>query len=97
MNIKLLFTKHPAELGETYLEHLATALLYCATLAAAFIVCLIHAFFPFLFEHTGGDMINKLATAVSKRNKCKCTCATDVEKKKTEKLRPFPAKKRDLF
>lgn len=42
-------------------------------------------------------MINKLATAVSKRNKCKCTCATDVEKKKTEKLRPFPAKKRDLF
>jgi|TARA_R110000744_G_scaffold123843_1_gene229241 hypothetical protein len=96
MNMKLLFTKHPEELGETYLEHLATALLYCGTIAAAFIVCLIHAFLPFLFEHTGGDMINKLSTSVSRRTKRKCACATDIEKKKTEKLRPFPAKKRSF-
>ena len=95
MNIKLLFTKHPEELGETYLEHLATALLYCGTIAAAFIVCLIHAFLPFLFEHTGGDMINKLSTSVSRRTKSKCACATDIEKKKTEKqLFYLPKKKK---
>jgi hypothetical protein len=77
MNIRLLFTKHPAELGETYLRHLATALLYCSTLAAAFVVCLIHAFFPFLFENTGGNLINKLATSVSKRTKRKCGCSNN--------------------
>ena len=92
--MKISFTKHPNSLGETYLEHLASALLYAGTIAAAFVVCLIHAFLPFLFENTGGEMINKLSDSINKRankSKGKCACATTPRKfKKTS-----PKKKRN--
>ena len=74
--MKISFTEHPKELGETYLQHLLEALLFSATLAAAVFVCLIHAFLPFFFTHTGGDMVAKLSDKITKRTKRKCACAT---------------------
>ena len=74
--MKISFTEHPTSLGETYLEHLASALLYTFTIGGALVVCLIHAFLPFLFENTGGDMINRLSDKITKRTKGKCACAT---------------------
>ena len=74
---KKLFTTHPKSLGETYWQHLWSALRYCGTLLAAFVVCLLHAVLPFLFENTGGNLINKLATSVSKRTKRKCGCSNN--------------------
>jgi len=86
--MKISFTKHANSLGETYLEHLASALLYACTIAAAFVVCLIHAFLPFLFENTGGEMINRLSDNINKRTKQNCACSTAPKKKRKKSNAP---------
>ena len=55
-----LFTAHPASVGETYVQHLLAAGGFAARLAAAAVVCLVHALLPFLFEKTGSAMIAEL-------------------------------------
>ena len=52
-----LFTGHPASVGETYFQHLVTASTFFAKLFVAAVVCLVHAFLPFLFEKTGSKLI----------------------------------------
>jgi hypothetical protein len=58
--LKALFTAHPASVDESYLEHMAVALSFSARLLFAGIVCLVHAFLPFLFVRTGGQVIAEL-------------------------------------
>ena len=55
-----VFTDHPAEQGETYLQHLATALSFASLLAIAGLACLVHAILPCLFKRTGSRIIDSL-------------------------------------
>ena len=55
-----LFTDHPASVGETYLEHMASASSFSVRLFFAAFACAVHALLPFLFEKTGSRMITDL-------------------------------------
>ncbi len=58
--LKALFTTHPASVDESYLEHMAVALSFSTRLLFAALVCLVHAFLPFLFVRTGSQVIGEL-------------------------------------
>ena len=47
------FTSHPATVGESYGEHLATATGFGSRMILAGIACMLHGIFPFLFVTTG--------------------------------------------
>jgi hypothetical protein len=55
-----LFTRHPASVGETYGQHLASATGFSLRMIVAGIACLIHALLPFLFVRTGSNAIARL-------------------------------------
>ena len=61
MNISL--TMHPNKNGMGYFQHLVFSLKFFVYLFIATIKALIHAFLPFLFETSTGDVIGKI-------NKC---------------------------
>lgn len=63
-----IFTKHPHSLQETYFQHLQIALTFGIQMTFGGIACLIHAFFPFLFEKTASNLIIKLHKAFLTRN-----------------------------
>ncbi len=54
------FTQHPATVGESYGEHMGTALGFAGPLLLAGLCCLVHAVLPFAFEKTGSRMITHL-------------------------------------
>lgn len=58
--MKNLFTDHPKNVGETYLEHCKHASIFALNLLVAGMACLIHAFFPFLFKKTASDLLIKM-------------------------------------
>jgi hypothetical protein len=62
-----LFTKHPSSVGETYFEHCLFALSAGIHLLKGGLACIIHAFFPFLFETTGSLAAKKLLVNVAER------------------------------
>jgi hypothetical protein len=55
-----LFTDHPASIGETYGEHLATAAWFARHLFVAALACFAHALVPFLFERTASGIVRRL-------------------------------------
>lgn len=57
---KLSFTEHPATVGETYAQHFQTAVSFSIRMIGAGLACMVHAFFPFLFESTGSAAIRSL-------------------------------------
>lgn len=61
------FTKHPAEVGETYLQHMRVALGFSVTFAWLAFVALVHAFFPFAFITTASDKVIYLYKKMTKR------------------------------
>jgi hypothetical protein len=61
------FTKHPAEVGETYPAHLRTATGFGLTMIAGGIACIVHAIFPFWFQRTGSQTLDALHRRVNKR------------------------------
>ena len=65
-----IFTKHPQEVGETYLEHLFNAVRFAFTFLLLFVVALIHSIFPFLFTKTASCVIQEMARHIEKREKC---------------------------
>jgi hypothetical protein len=54
------FTRHPHEVGETYFEHMGTALRVGFRLAAGAAGCVVHAVFPFLCVRTGSETVARL-------------------------------------
>lgn len=60
MSLRSLFTDHPATVGETYWQHLASAWGFSWRMMLASLACLIHALLPFLFEKTGSQAITRL-------------------------------------
>ena len=54
------FTEHPASVGETYGQHLASASGFSLRMIMGGLACLVHGLFPFLFVTTGSSMIREL-------------------------------------
>jgi hypothetical protein len=65
--IARLFREHPASLGETYREHMATALSFAGPLAVAALAALVHAFLPFLFKTKASLTVTALHTRMTSR------------------------------
>lgn len=59
-----LFTQHPAEVGETYGEHMANAFRFGARMVVAGCACILHGVFPFLFVKTGSRTVAGLHEAM---------------------------------
>jgi hypothetical protein len=57
---RLSFTEHPASVGETYTEHMASAWSFSGRMAVGALACFLHGVFPFLFTRTGSGIINEL-------------------------------------
>lgn len=55
-----LFTDHPATVGETYTEHMGQAFSFGSEMVACGLACLLHGIFPFMFEKTGSNAIQRL-------------------------------------
>ena len=70
MTIKRLFTDHPAMVGETYGEHMHTALSFAGPLAKAAAAALVHAFLPFCCTTTASETVKGLYARMTRR------CAT---------------------
>jgi hypothetical protein len=60
MNFSRWFTAHPATVGESYGEHLATATSFGGRMILAGIACMLHGFLPFLFVRTGSRAVSEL-------------------------------------
>ena len=54
-----IFTKHPTEVGESYLRHGFTAMRYAFTCLLLFVIAFIHAIFPFMFERTASNCVKE--------------------------------------
>src|SRR5829696_9107361 len=67
MQIKGLFTSHPASVGETYGEHMRVALSFAGPLAKAAGAALVHAFLPFLFTTTASLTVKRLYDRMTRR------------------------------
>lgn len=58
--IRSLFTRHPADVGETYGQHLAHASAFGVRMIAGGFACILHGLLPFLFVRTGSQQIRTL-------------------------------------
>ena len=56
-----IFTKHPKEVGETYLQHGFQSLRYSFTFLFLFVIAFIHAILPFLFKKTASDIVCQMS------------------------------------
>ena len=63
-----IFTKHPSEVGESYLRHGFSAMRYAFTFLLLFVIAFIHAIFPFLFQTTVRDILRELNDDVNRRH-----------------------------
>lgn len=60
MRLIKLFSEHPRNVGMSYLSHFVRALVFSFLLTYAAVICLIHAVFPFLFEHDASSIVSML-------------------------------------
>lgn len=58
--LRRLFTEHPAEVGESYFEHLRAAGTFGIRMIGGGIACVVHALVPGLFVTTGSGTVNRL-------------------------------------
>ena len=61
------FTRHPTEVGESYVQHMGTAAGFGATMLLGGLCVMVHAIFPFLFVNTGSRTMDKLHKKMTKR------------------------------
>ena len=64
-----IFTKHPTEVGESYLEHGFSAMRYAFTFLLLFVIAFIHAIFPFLFQQTASNVVSEMTKHMKQREK----------------------------
>jgi len=62
-----IFTKHPKEVGESYLQHLWAAWKYSFILFLLFLTAFIHSIIPFIFKKTTSSKIIKMAEDLKTR------------------------------
>jgi hypothetical protein len=53
-----IFTRHPAQGGETYFQHLRFASAVGFQLVLAGLAALVHAIFPFVFQTTASSLLS---------------------------------------
>ncbi len=58
--MKLSFTQHPRDVGETYTEHFGVAMGFAGSMLAGGLACAVHAVLPFCFTRTGSATIRRL-------------------------------------
>ena len=61
------FTKHPKEVGETYLQHMGVALGFSFTFLLLTLAAFVHAFVPFIFINTASSKVFSLYKKMNKR------------------------------
>lgn len=64
-----LFLDHPRSVDESYFEHLLFAGGFAVRLIGAGLAALIHALIPCLFEKTAGNMIVRMHSKISNRDR----------------------------
>jgi|TARA_B110000908_G_scaffold75476_1_gene90884 hypothetical protein len=64
-----LFLDHPRSVDESYFEHLLFAGGFAVRLIGAGLAALIHALIPCLFEKTAGNMIMRMHSKISNRDR----------------------------
>ena len=64
-----IFTEHPMQVSETYLQHMKKALTFSFKLLWMSCQALLHAFLPFLFVTTVSDKIEGMNDVLQKRKK----------------------------
>lgn len=62
------FTKHPREVGMSYLQHFGFAFYVQFRLLLALLACFVHAFFPFLFTTAASTIVHKLDAKIAHRD-----------------------------
>lgn len=62
-----LFTKHPAEAGQTYWEHGMFAANFGALALIAGSAAMIHALLPCVFQRTASTLVLRLADSIHQR------------------------------
>ena len=62
-----IFTKHPKEVGETYLQHLYQAMSFSCLLFSLSLKALVHALLPFCYETAVSDRVKTLSEGMQKR------------------------------
>jgi hypothetical protein len=65
--LKKLFTDHPNEMGESYIDHLFCASIYGVRMVLAGFAAIIHSIFPFLFQTTASDLAKEITGDVRTR------------------------------
>lgn len=75
-----LFTRHPASVGESYLQHLASAWGFAFTMLAGAVACLLHGLLPFAFKSSGSRRIMALHSrmVVNRRRQARLPEGADV-------------------
>ncbi len=68
MRLAAPFTDHPAQVGETYAQHMGVALSFSGTLFWAASAALIHAVVPALCEKTASNAIKRLHAQMQSRS-----------------------------
>lgn len=61
------FTQHPAQTGETYLQHLGFTLKMSKRFATLALVIFIHGLLPFLFTYTSSKQIRVINRILQRR------------------------------
>jgi hypothetical protein len=61
------FTRHPAEIGESYGEHFQSASSFGLRMMLGGIACMIHAVFPFWFSDTASRTMDALHRRMTRR------------------------------
>ena len=73
--MRVSFTEHPRDVGETYGEHFQVALHFSGAMLRGGLACFIHALLPFCCTTTGSQTIKRLhdEMVMSRRQKAERT------------------------
>ena len=64
---KNIFTKHPKEVGESYLQHFGKALKFSCLLFSLSLKALVHSLLPFCYETAVSERVKTLSEGMQKR------------------------------
>jgi len=64
--LAVLFSEHPASVGESYSRHAAFAAGVGLKMVLGGLACLVHAAFPFLFKTTGSACLKDLSVRINR-------------------------------
>jgi len=70
--MKNIFTEHPNEVDETYIQHMGNALKFSFTFLQLAVIAFIHGGLPFCFVNTGSRKVKKLNDLMQSRSDIKC-------------------------